>query len=167
MLRKRIVGVCFLAAAYLGSAVSGPRVAHAQEVIDLDDEAETPKAGGKAGGKGKAAASAGSKKKGSVDIDLDEGGDKGDQAAAAGQMTEEAAAAKRLFDKERWAEAAIALYRVVAGETGDDPGNQQLAQYYLAVSMYRLKFYQASYALFSLISMQKSHLKFRETLLWL
>ena len=48
-------------------------------------------------------------------------------------MTEEAAAAKKLFDRERWSEAALALYRVVDGETGDDPGNKQLAQYYLAI----------------------------------
>ncbi|HEX4475543.1 MAG TPA: hypothetical protein VH142_10730 [Polyangiaceae bacterium] len=162
MLRKRLVGACLVAAAYLGgSAIMAPRIAHAQDVIDLDDDASAAPA---KGGKDKKAAKG---KKGSVDIDLDEGsGDKG-ATANAGQMTEEAAAAKRLFDKERWSEASVALYRVVAGQTGDDPGNQQLAQYYLAVSLYRLKFYQASYALFSLISTQKSHLKFKECLLWL
>jgi tetratricopeptide (TPR) repeat protein len=163
MLRKRLVGACFLAASFFGGmAVVAPRIAHAQEVIDLDEE-ETPKAKKKGDAK-----KTGGKKKG-VDIDLDEGGggDKGEAGASAGQMTEEAAAAKRLFDKERWAEAAVSMYRVVAGETGDDQGNQQLATYYLAVSMYRLKFYQASYALFSLISTQKNHLKFKETLLWL
>src|SRR5690242_14622286 len=41
----------------------------------------------------------------------------------AGQMTEEAAQAKRLFDGERWAEAAVILKRVFDGETGDDEGN--------------------------------------------
>ncbi len=162
MLRKRLVGACLVAAAYLGgSAIMAPRIAHAQDVIDLDEDASATPA---KGGKDKKAAKG---KKGSVDIDLDEGsGDKG-ATANAGQMTEEAAAAKRLFDKERWSEASVALFRVVAGQTGDDPGNQQLAQYYLAVSLYRLKFYQASYALFSLISTQKSHLKFKECLLWL
>lgn len=162
MLRKRLVGACLVAAAYLGgSAIMAPRIAHAQDVIDLDEDASAAPA---KGGKDKKAAKG---KKGSVDIDLDEGsGDKG-ATANAGQMTEEAAAAKRLFDKERWSEASVALFRVVAGQTGDDPGNQQLAQYYLAVSLYRLKFYQASYALFSLISTQKSHLKFKECLLWL
>jgi hypothetical protein len=141
----------------VGGNTLSPRHARAQEVIDLDEDEGAAKPKKKAGGK----------KKGAVDIDLDEGSDKGGGTAAAGQMTEEAAAAKRLFDKDRYAEAAVALYRVVAGQTGDDPGNQQLAQYYLAVSLYKLKFYQASYALFSLISMQKGHLKFRETLLWL
>src|SRR5688572_9632282 len=64
-------------------------------------------------------------KKGEV-IDLDEEDEDGDpkkKAAyddgpvTAGQMTEEAAQAKRLFDAERWSEAALALKRVVAGDT--------------------------------------------------
>ncbi|HEX7671004.1 MAG TPA: hypothetical protein VF395_15520 [Polyangiaceae bacterium] len=161
MLRKRLVGACLVVATAFGGTVSAPRVARAQEVIDLDEDAPPAK------GAKKGAAKASGKKKGAVDIDLDDGSEKSGSAAPAGQMTEEAAAAKRLFDKDRYAEAAVALYRVVAGETGDDPGNQQLATYYLAVSLYKLKFYQASYALFSMISMQKTHLKFRETLLWL
>ena len=41
----------------------------------------------------------------------------------AGQMTEQAAQAKRLFDGEKWQEAALALDRVRKGETGDDEGN--------------------------------------------
>lgn len=124
----------------IGSAMVAPSSAQAQEVIDLDKEES--------------------------DVDLDEGETGGDPVVA-GQMTEDAAAAKRLFDQQKWSDAALGFYRVVAGETGDDPGNQQLAQYYLAISLYRQKLYQASYALFSLISESKNHLKFRETLLWL
>ncbi len=85
----------------------------------------------------------------------------------AGQMTEQAAQAKRLFDGEKWSEAALGLYRVYKGETGDDEGNKQLAQYHLAITLYRLKFYQAAYAYFSEISDKPNHLKFNETLLWL
>jgi tetratricopeptide (TPR) repeat protein len=99
------------------------------------------------------------------DIELDEGG--GGAAVTAGQMTEEAATAKRLFDGERWSEAALGLYRVYKGETGDDPGNRQIAQYHLAIALYRLKFYQASYGIFSEIADKPNHLKFNETLLWL
>ena len=164
MLRKRLVGAFLVVTTTVGVSASVPRVARAQEVIDLDDDSDSAPA---KGSKKKSDSSAKGKKKGAVDIDLDDSSDTSSGAAAAGQMTEEAAAAKRLFDKDRYSEAAVALYRVVAGQTGDDPGNQQLAQYYLAVSLYKLKFYQASYALFSLISMQKDHLKFRETLLWL
>jgi hypothetical protein len=99
------------------------------------------------------------------DIDLDEGAAAG--PVTAGQMTEEAATAKRLFDNERWSEAALGLYRVYKGETGDDAGNKQIAQYHLAIALYRLKFYQGSYAIFSEIADKPSHLKFNETLLWL
>lgn len=155
MLRKRLVAVCLLASLLGGIAKSSD--AYAQEVIDLDEEAE-------AAPKKKAAA----KKKGGVDIDLDEEGGKADPApVTAGQMTEQAASAKKLFDKEQWSEAALALHRVVSGETGDDAGNKQLAEYYLAISLYRLKFYQASYAIFSQIADNRNHLKFGETLLWL
>jgi hypothetical protein len=86
---------------------------------------------------------------------------------SAGQMTEQAAQAKRLFDGEKWNDAALSLYRVYKGETGDDEGNKQLAQYHLAIALYRLKFYQAAYGIFSEIADKPNHLKFNETLLWL
>ncbi|MBK6694175.1 MAG: hypothetical protein IPG50_18505 [Myxococcales bacterium] len=85
----------------------------------------------------------------------------------AGQMTEQAAQAKRLFDGEKWQEAALALDRVRKGETGDDEGNKQIAQFNLAKSLYNLKFYQAAYGIFSEIAEKPNHLKFNETLLWL
>ncbi len=197
MLRKRLVVVCFLAAAVSGVVVTHDAVA--QEIIDLDEEAAKPKPkpkpkGGGGGAKPKAKPTGGGAAKGgaakggaakggdakggdakggdakggsAVDIDLDEDAPAEQGPVVAGQMTEEAAAAKKLFDRERWSEAAQALYRVVNGETGDDAGNKQLAQYYLAISLYRLKFYQASYAIFSVVADNKHHLKFKETLLWL
>ncbi|WP_394842421.1 hypothetical protein LZC95_35800 [Pendulispora brunnea] len=85
----------------------------------------------------------------------------------AGQMTQQAQEAKRLFDGEKWQEAALALDRVRKGETGDDEGNKQLAQYHLAIALYRMKFYQAAYGIFSEIADKANHLKFNETLLWL
>ncbi len=106
---------------------------------------------------------------GPVDIELDEPGQAKEPTGpvVAGQMTEEAAQAKRLFDNERWAEAALALDRVQKGDTGDDEGNKQIAQYNLAIALYRLKLYQASYNIFSLVADNPNHLKFNETLLWL
>ena len=115
------------------------------------------KDGQKAGGKGEV-----------IDLDEEEEGDDADAGpVTAGQMTEEAAQAKRLFDAERWSEAALALKRVTGGDTGDDEGNKQIAQYHLAIALYRLQFYQASYAIFSEIAEKPNHLKFSETLLWL
>jgi hypothetical protein len=116
--------------------------------IELDDA--PPAAAGKPGAKPVAAASSDSS-----------------PPPQAGQMTEQAAQAKRLFDGEKWADASLALYRVYKGETGDDEGNKQLAQYHLAIALYRLKFYQAAYGIFSEIADKPNHLKFKETLLWL
>jgi hypothetical protein len=106
-------------------------------------------------------------------IDLDEEDEQADDApppapaVTAGTMSEGARAAKALFDAQKWPEAALALYGVVAGETNDDDGNKQLAQYFLSISLYRMKLYQASYALFGFIADNRNHLKFNETLLWL
>lgn len=108
---------------------------------------------------------------GKKQIDLDEEEEEEEEAdegpVTAGQMTEEAAQAKRLFDSERWSEAALLLKRVTDGDTGDDDGNKQIAQYHLAIALYRLQFFQASYDHFRLIADKPNHLKFKETLLWL
>lgn len=85
----------------------------------------------------------------------------------AGAPSQEFAQAKRLFDARRWEQAALELKRVVDGGTADDAGNKQIAQYHLAIALYNLKFYQASYAIFSEIADKPNHLKFNETLLWL
>ncbi|MBN2192955.1 MAG: hypothetical protein JW751_09070 [Polyangiaceae bacterium] len=151
MFRKRLAALCILASASLAGGLSSPpAAAQPDEVVDLDADAAAAKPAGEG-----------------VDIDLDADAPAQQGPVVAGQMTEAAAKAKKLFDQERWSEAALSLYRVVIGETGDDPGNQQLAQYYLAISLYRLKFYQASYAIFSVIADNANHLKFKETLLWL
>jgi hypothetical protein len=132
--------------------------------------AAKPVAAGKADGKGDKAGKGGKdakdKKGAATEINLDEEAAE-DGPVTAGQMTEEAAQAKRLFDAERWSEAALVLKRVVDGETGDDEGNKQIAQYHLAIALYRLQFYQASYAIFSEVADKPNHLKFNETLLWL
>jgi len=150
MLRKRLAAVSVLASAIAFGGITLPSTAFAQQAIDLD--ADAPKAPKKGSG---------------VDIDLDESSQAAQGPVQAGQMTADFAAAKKLFDAEKWSEASQKLYSVVTGATGDDAGNQQVAQYYLAISLYRLKFYQASYAIFSVVADNPFHLKFKETLLWL
>lgn len=88
-------------------------------------------------------------------------------SAPAGQMTEEAAQAKRLFDSERFEEATKALTRVVNGETGDDQGNREVAQYHLGIAHFRLGRFDDALEVFVAIAAQPSHLKFQETALWL
>jgi hypothetical protein len=87
--------------------------------------------------------------------------------AIAGQPTAAAAQAKRLYENEKWWDAAQALFRVSSGETGDDEGNKQIAQFNLAKALYKLKFFQAAYSIFSEIADKPNHLKYNETLLWL
>ena len=152
MFLKRQAAVCILASAALlgGVATSSPAYAAKNDVVDLDEK-PAAKAKGKKG----------------VDIDLDENAPAEQGPVTAGAPTEGFATAKKLFEKEKWSDAALGWYRVVSGDTGDDAGNKQLADYYLAICLYRLKFYQASYAIFSVIADNKYHLKFGETLLWL
>src|SRR5579884_1754850 len=86
---------------------------------------------------------------------------------SAGQPTDAASQARRLYQAEKWWESAKALYRVYTGETGDDEGNKQIAQFDLAKALYKLKFYQGAYSIFSEIADKPNHLKYNETLLWL
>jgi hypothetical protein len=85
----------------------------------------------------------------------------------AGTPSEAASQAKHLYESEKWWDAAKALFRVYSGETGDDEGNKQIAQFNLAKALYKLKFYQGAYAIFSEIADRPNHLKYNETLLWL
>src|SRR5262245_30740428 len=132
MLPRRWLGVCGSSVALaLASALFCPAPAHAQGgVIDLDEEDEQ------------------------VDTKAPAPG----PSVTAGQMSEAARSAKALFDAQKWEEAALALYGVVAGDK-DDEGNKQLAQYFLSISLYRMKLYQASYALFGFIADNRNHLK--------
>ena len=81
-------------------------------------------------------------------------------------MTESASTAKRAFDAERWPEAAALLQRVAEGETGDDQGNRQIAQYHWRSRTTGSRSIPRP-SLFRQISQHKDHLKWRETLLWL
>src|SRR5688572_29330985 len=118
MFRKRLVAGCILAASTFAASTVITTVASAQEVIDLDEEpTPKPKKGGGRKAKPKKAEEAADEgggeekpagKKG-VDIDLDEDDGGESEPVSAGQMTEQAASAKKLFDKERWSEAALAL----------------------------------------------------------
>lgn len=159
MFRKRTYVAAAITVAIAGTVLT-PATSSA-EVLDLDDEddvidldAKPKKSGG------------GTKSSGV--IDLDEGSDapRG-PAPVAGQPSEAMARAKQAFDGKQWPAAAEGMYAVVSGETGDDEGNKQLAEFYLAQALYFLKFYQASFEGFTKIADNPSHAKFAETLMWL
>jgi hypothetical protein len=84
-----------------------------------------------------------------------------------GQMTEEAARAKRLYDAERWDEVVAALARVASGATGDDQGNRELAQYHMAIALYRAHRVREAAVVFAEMARDRGHLKHNETVLWI
>lgn len=108
-------------------------------------------------------------------IDLDAGEDERNEPykpgpgepPALGEMTEQAAQAKRMYDAARWEHALVALEAVALGAHGDDGGNRQFAEYHLAIANYNLKDYDAATDLFLLIVEDRSHHKFNEAWLWL
>lgn len=163
MFRKRLVASSALLAGTI-AITSLVSFSAAAQVIDLDDEEDAPAPRASTGGSAKK--SGGSKKAGVIDLDEGEAQSEG-VAATAGQPTEDMARAKQAFDQKQWPQAAAGMYQVVSGETGDDAGNKQLAEFYLAQSLYFLKFYQASFDGFSKIAANPKHLKFSETLLWI
>ncbi len=160
-MRKRLVQACVVASllSLLPVAAVSPTFAQGKGAKDKKKK------------KGGDATTAGSAKPAGSgqEIELDDAPAKPQDTGpvVAGQKTEEAATAERLWEQKKYAEAALALFRVYKGETGDDEGNKQIAQYELAVCLYYLKFYQASYGFFSEIADKPNHLRFNETLLWL
>ena len=87
--------------------------------------------------------------------------------ADVGVMTREAAHAKRLFDAARWIDAAAALGRVADGTTGDDRGNQEIADYQRAVALTRMEKTTDALVIFQRIAADKAHNKWSETSLHL
>ncbi|MCX7807087.1 MAG: hypothetical protein N2515_00640 [Deltaproteobacteria bacterium] len=89
-------------------------------------------------------------------------------APAEGPPSEALANALRLYQQERYLEAAVQFQRVVGGETDDAPANVQKAQFFLGKSLYHLKFYQSALSVFDEITQAgPRHLYFGQTLQWL
>ncbi|MEZ4254345.1 MAG: hypothetical protein R3A78_01310 [Polyangiales bacterium] len=87
---------------------------------------------------------------------------------AEGPPSEALANALRLYQQERYEEAAVQFQRVVEGESQDAPANVQKAQFFLGKSLYHLRFYQSALAIFDEIGQAgKAHLYFGQTLQWL
>ncbi len=103
--------------------------------------------------------------KGGAGDDVEDlGGD--EPEVKAGAPSAEFQKAKKFLDQERWADAAVAFHNVLRNNT-DDAGNTQHAQYWLAVALYHLEYYQASYTYFYEIAKKPKHLDFEKTLGWL
>jgi len=87
---------------------------------------------------------------------------------AEGPPSEALANALRLYQQERYQEAAVQFQRVVEGESQDAPANVQKAQFFLGKCLYHLRYYQSALAIFDEIGQQgQGHLYFGQTLQWL
>lgn len=87
---------------------------------------------------------------------------------AEGPPSEALANALRLYQQERYPEAAVQFQRVVEGETQDAPANVQKAQFFLGKCLYHMRYYQSALAIFDEIGQQgQGHLYFAQTLQWL
>lgn len=159
MFRKRIASLGIIAGFTLASGLFHPSVSRA-EVLDMDDEDE---------GSSDVMDMDDEDDSGVIDLDdSDEGSvESAGVSAVAGEPSDVMKSAKKAFDEKRWAEAAQGMHSVVSGDSGDDDGNKQLAEFYQSQSLYFLKFYQASFDGFTKIAANPKHLKFAETLLWL
>ncbi len=85
----------------------------------------------------------------------------------AGQMTEQAAQAKRLFEGQKWGDAMLALSRVANGETGDDEGNREVADYDVAVCWDRLGDEVSANAMMQAIARDPCHLMHDKASFWM
>jgi tetratricopeptide (TPR) repeat protein len=91
-----------------------------------------------------------------------------DAPPAEGPPSEALANALRLYQQERYQESCVQFQRVVEGETGDAPANQQKAQFHLGKCLYHLGFYQSALAVFDeIVERGAAHLYFNATLQWL
>jgi tetratricopeptide (TPR) repeat protein len=104
-----------------------------------------------------------------MSFDMKETGQKGgDKAPAETAPSDALAGGLRLYQANKYEEAAVQFQRIVEGESKDSEGNKQKAQFFLGKSLYHLKYYQSSLSVFDEISqLGKGHLFFEQTLQWL
>jgi tetratricopeptide (TPR) repeat protein len=76
--------------------------------------------------------------------------------------------AKKLYDKGDYYSASIEYDKVVKGETDDSASNRQKAEFFLAKTLFHMKFYASALAQFDAIVQQgQAHKYYRRTLQWL
>ena len=100
-----------------------------------------------------------------MQISTQDTGEQSGAPAAEGPPSEALVNALRLYQQERYQEAAVQFQRVVEGGTGDAPANVQKAQFHLAKCLYHLQFYQSALAVFDeIIERGGNHAYFPSTL---
>lgn len=92
----------------------------------------------------------------------------GEDISRSGPPSKTLERAKKLYDKGDYFSASIEFYKVIKGETQDSESNRQKAEFFMAKTLYQMKFYAASLAYFDRIVEQgEAHRYYKITLKWL
>lgn len=89
------------------------------------------------------------------------------ESVTPGTPTQEAMAAFTAYDRGDYKAGIPLLEKVASGETGDDEGNRQLAEYRLAAAEYQSGRFDKAVEAFAPLAHKPSHLKHREAASWL
>ncbi|CAN5518362.1 hypothetical protein BH09MYX1_BH09MYX1_00780 [soil metagenome] len=81
--------------------------------------------------------------------------------------SKEFVSAKRARDAERWVDAGQGFREVAKRNGADDRATRQLAEYYFAVALYRLKFYTEAGSIFRAVRAQDGNAKRDDAGRWL
>jgi tetratricopeptide (TPR) repeat protein len=76
--------------------------------------------------------------------------------------------ALKLYDAEDYPMSSIELNKVVEGQSGDDEGNKQRAEFFMGKALFNLKYYSASLSYFDrIVQKGPAHRYYAKTLQWL
>jgi tetratricopeptide (TPR) repeat protein len=74
----------------------------------------------------------------------------------------------KLYDAEDYANASIELNKVIEGQSGDDEGNKQRAEFFMGKTLFNMKYYSASLSYFDrIVQKGPAHRYYQKTLQWL
>jgi tetratricopeptide (TPR) repeat protein len=91
-----------------------------------------------------------------------------DEIERSGPPSKTLARATKLYDKGEYYSASIEFDKVIKGETDDSAANKQKAEFFMAKTLYHMRFYSASLSYFdSIVQQGAAHKYYRRTLQWL
>jgi tetratricopeptide (TPR) repeat protein len=86
----------------------------------------------------------------------------------AGQPSKTLERALKLYDADDYPMSSIELNKVIEGQSGDDEGNKQRAEFFMGKALFNLKYYSASLSYFDrIVQKGPAHRYYAKTLQWL
>jgi tetratricopeptide (TPR) repeat protein len=76
--------------------------------------------------------------------------------------------ALKLYDAQDYPNSSIELNKVIEGQSGDDEGNRQRAEFFMGKTLFNMKYYSASLSYFDrIVQKGPAHRYYQKTLQWL